>query len=295
LSAALFLTAGIRSSTAIRAKVGRQPAFYSPAPGLAPAPAPFPAGPGFAGVPGFGPLAGAPGAAYGTGGTPGVGAGGAAAGGGRRRTGGSQPKVPGGLQPDSQHSMAATALTVAGLNINDLDKNPKDGVITLNETATWAAVAAIPFFEVKRVFAMNDKNSDGRLTADELSGGQFSSAWHTLKSSFSALDADIDGFISKREWDSYCMGWMFPRPSRTACRELFTGADVEKPKGMLSRNEFEKGGRTCKSPTDGSCSLLQAAMQQAMTMQHSNRQEGSKMGFLQQLGVLEQRYSGMHQ
>jgi len=195
--------------------------------------------------------------------------------------------------------MTATALTAAGLNANTLDKDPKDGVITLDETATWAAVAAIPFFEVKRVFAMADKNADGKLTADELTAGQtlppqFSSDWNSLRSSFKALDADSDGFISKREWDGYCLGWMTPRPPQNICEDLFTKADTELPKAMLSRNEFEKGGRVCKSPTDGGCSLLQAAMQQATVTQQSNSPGRSKTGFLQQLAELQKRYPRMH-
>jgi len=189
--------------------------------------------------------------------------------------------------------MTATALTAAGLNANTLDKDPKDGVITLDETATWAAVAAIPFFEVKRVFAMADKNADGKLTPDELNDGQFSTDWHNLRSSFRALDSDSDGVISKREWDGYCMGWMSPRPPQKMCEELFAKADTEFPKGLLSRNEFDKGGRVCKSPGDGGCSLLQAAMQQATNKQSSSPGR-LKTGFLQQLAELQRRYPGMH-
>jgi len=274
LSAAFFLTAGMQSATAITATAGRLPPmfFYGQAPGIAPAPAPFAGGPGF-GAPG------APGGAPGVAGGPGVfGPGGL-------------PAVPGGLVPDSQHSMTATALTAAGLDMEDLDRNPKDGVITLNETATWAAVASIPFFEVKRVFAMSDKNADGRLTADELTGGKLSTDWYNLRSSFRALDGDSDGFVSKKEWDGYCLGWMSPRPPQTVCEELFAKADTEAPKGKLNRNEFDAGGRACKSPADGGCSLLQAAMQ-AAGAKESRSPGRSKIGFLQQLELLRQRYPG---
>merc|ERR1712008_121943 len=125
--------------------------------------------------------------------------------------------------------------------------DPKDGVITLNETATWASIAAIPFFEVKRVFAMADKNADGRLTEDELAGGQFDADWHNLRSQFRAIDSDSDGLISKQEWDGYCLGWMKPRPPQKMCEELFAAADTIAPKGKLSRNEFDRGGKVCRS------------------------------------------------
>merc|ERR1712008_174216 len=155
------------------------------------------------------------------------------------------------------------------------------------------AVAAIPFFEVKSVFAAADKNSDGKLTANELVGGHLSSDWYNLRSSFRALDVDSDDFISKREWDAYCVGWMSPRPPQTLCEEMFAKADTELPKGMLSRNEFDRGGRACKTPGDAGCSLLQAAMQQATDRQKSSSPRGSKTGFLQQLTELQQHYQGM--
>jgi len=190
--------------------------------------------------------------------------------------------------------MTATALTAAGLSASDLDMHPSDGIITLNETATWATVAAIPFFEVKRVFAIADKNADGQLTADELSGGQLSTDWHNLRSSFKALDLDSDDLISKKEWDAYCMGWMSPRPPQKRCEDLFTKADADEPKGMLSRSEFDKGGRACKNAKDGGCSLLQAAMQLAAEAQQSSSSQRPKRGFLQQLAGLQQRYPRMH-
>lgn len=290
LSAALFLTAGIQSTRAITA-TGRQPMFYTvQAPGAAPAPGPFAGGPGF-GAPGFGaPGFGAPGGAPGVAGAPGA----AGVGGSAGSAGAMRITVPGGLQPDSQHSMSATSLQAAGLDFNTLDTDPKDGVITLNETATWASIAAIPFFEVKRVFAMADKNADGRLTQDEIAGGQFSTDWHNLRSSFRAIDSDSDGFISKKEWDGYCLGWMEPRPPQKMCEELFTHADFDAPKGKLTRNEFDTGGKVCRTPTDGGCSLLQAAMQQATDTQQPRGPGRSKTGFLQQLAELQQRYPGMH-
>lgn len=282
LHVALFLTTGTRFATAISATVGRQPILYSQAPGPAPGPAPFAGGPGYAGLPGFGAPAGAPGVAYGPGGAPGYGPGGSIG------PGGVLPGVPGGLQPASQHSMTATALSAAGLDASDLDINPRDGVITLNETATWAAVNAIPFYEVKKVFDFADTNGDQQLTANEIPGGQFPADWHNLRSQFRAVDANADGVITKQEWDGYCMGWMLPRPQQTTCEEMFNAADVELPKGGVNRAEFEKGGLACKTPTDG-CSLLQA-----MARQQASHLGRPKMAFLQQLAELQQRYSGTH-
>jgi Ca2+-binding EF-hand superfamily protein len=140
-------------------------------------------------------------------------------------------------------------------SFSDFDCLTKDGVITINEAATFGVKNGVPWSEIKPVFQHVDANGDGKITSKEFSAEEESNSklFQDLRAGFADIDLDGDGLISKDEWMGFCHGWMTPHPPEKLCKQLFKVADTSDPKNMVNRQEFEQAGKECDSVDDGNC------------------------------------------
>lgn len=165
-------------------------------------------------------------------------------------------KVP-DTKPDT---LTEEAMDAAEPRFDDLDNIDKDGIITVNEAATFGVSNGIPWAEIEPIFEAMDINHDNEITKAEY--GEALPVSHAMFQDFRAgfrdLDLDSDGVISDKEWMSYCTGWMAPKPDQATCQSLFQAADKFNPKGEIDQHEFETAGRHCDSIDDKDCAMLLA-------------------------------------
>jgi Ca2+-binding EF-hand superfamily protein len=159
------------------------------------------------------------------------------------------------IETTKDDTLTEEAFDSVNPTFSDFDCLTKDGVITVNEAATFGVKNGVPWSEIKPVFQHVDANSDGKITSKEFSAEEDSNSklFQDLRAGFADIDLDGDGLISNDEWMGFCHGWMTPHPPEKLCKQLFKVADTSDPKNMVNRQEFEQAGKECDSVDDGNC------------------------------------------
>jgi Ca2+-binding EF-hand superfamily protein len=156
--------------------------------------------------------------------------------------------------------MTEEAMDAAEPGFDDLDCIDRDGVITMDEAATYGTSNGVPWREVKPIFDVMDLNKDHKITRKEFDDAHPVShaVFQDFEAGFKDLDLDSDGLISDYEWMSYCNGWMTKKAQAGTCKDIFKAADVDSPHGQIDRREFDTAGPRCSTVDDGHCSMLLA-------------------------------------
>jgi hypothetical protein len=164
------------------------------------------------------------------------------------------------IQPLKIDSLSEEAMDAAEPNFNTLDCLNKDGVVTQDEAATFCVKNAIPWSEGKLLFHALDIDHDGNISQSEyyLNHSVSRKILEDLQPDFSDLDLDKDSLVSRKEWMSFCNGWMVPKLAAGTCKDLFDTADTAEPKDFVDSAEFMTAGPKCKSVDDGNCNLFLA-------------------------------------
>eukprot|EP00928_Gymnodinium_smaydae_P014549 TRINITY_DN15349_c0_g1_i1.p2 TRINITY_DN15349_c0_g1~~TRINITY_DN15349_c0_g1_i1.p2 ORF type:complete len:355 (+),score=85.34 TRINITY_DN15349_c0_g1_i1:148-1212(+) len=161
-------------------------------------------------------------------------------------------------------TLAQEAWDMANPGFDQLDTDPKDGIITVDEAATFALSNGVPWASMKPLFDVIDLDRNHQITRQEYNASRTRARKYLqeISPTFRDLDLDSDGKLHLEEWMLYCNGWMVANLSKATCESLFNAADRFPPKGIVDRREFLNAGRYCHTADDGNCTSLLATMPQ---------------------------------
>lgn len=153
----------------------------------------------------------------------------------------------------SNHTAAEAAMHEAGPTFEDLDGTiDRDNVITQDEAATWGMKNGVPWSEMKGLFTRFDKSNNSRLERMEFEAAEPESQafLNGLGATFEDIDYNGDKLISEPEWLAFCHGWMTPKPSESACKDIFHEADTDAPHDLIDQWEFAGDNATQGEPRE---------------------------------------------
>jgi len=144
-----------------------------------------------------------------------------------------------------EDTLSEVAMEAAKPSFDDMDCITKDGIITIDEAATFGTKTGVPWGEVKPIFDAIDMNKDGNISREEWNEAHPVSRemLEDLRAGFKDIDLDANNMINDEEWLAFCNGWMVPKLAADKCHELFVAADVSLPTGSIDRTEFEGAGK----------------------------------------------------
>lgn len=149
----------------------------------------------------------------------------------------------------SDDTLSEEAWEAATPKFEDLDCIQRDGIVTMDEAATFGTMNGVPWGEIQPIFQYLDKDHNQNVTRLEYETAHPVSKdmLQDFRAGFADIDLNGDNMISSEEWMAFCHDWVHPHPSIEKCNELMSEADTRAPKGEIDRVEFEVGSRACTS------------------------------------------------